>query len=292
MSQPFFRIGEFAHLCGVKKDTLFHYDHMGLLKPSRIAPNGYRYYAAQQYFTFQIIAALREVGMSLGEIRDYLGRQSAGNLLPLLEEKQLQMAAQRRRLEQLEQLLLTTADAIREQESHRPGDLFLQWQPAMDLAVTPAFDDLDKSHLQVLRDHVQRCRDGGSPNYFLLGGLVPFSNLARGIWREEFFWTPAGPDFPAGHLYRKPAGLYAVYYHQGNYDSLPATYQEICRTVADGGYCPAGDLFEEDLLNFLSEADESRYLLKLNLLVRPDPRNPSPRWPVPPLPPGFQHLEG
>ena len=34
----------FAALCGVKKDTLLHYDRIGLLKPSRVGENGYRYY--------------------------------------------------------------------------------------------------------------------------------------------------------------------------------------------------------------------------------------------------------
>ncbi len=33
MEKHRFKTAEFAALCGVKKDTLLHYDHIGLLKP-------------------------------------------------------------------------------------------------------------------------------------------------------------------------------------------------------------------------------------------------------------------
>ena len=48
MENHYFKTAEFAALCGVRKDTLLHYDHIGLLKPQWVGENGYRYYAAQQ----------------------------------------------------------------------------------------------------------------------------------------------------------------------------------------------------------------------------------------------------
>ena len=48
MDKHLFKTAEFAALCGVKKDTLLHYDHIGLLKPQRVGENGYRYYSARQ----------------------------------------------------------------------------------------------------------------------------------------------------------------------------------------------------------------------------------------------------
>lgn len=33
MENHYFKTAEFAALCGVRKDTLLHYDHIGLLKP-------------------------------------------------------------------------------------------------------------------------------------------------------------------------------------------------------------------------------------------------------------------
>lgn len=64
--------GQFAELCGVKKQTLFHYDDIDLLKPARVDDNGYRRYSHDQYQDFLLISCLKEAGMSLAEIKDYL----------------------------------------------------------------------------------------------------------------------------------------------------------------------------------------------------------------------------
>ena len=62
MEKHLFKTAAFAALCGVKKDTLLHYDHIGLLRPQAVGENGYRYYSARQLATFDIIAALRRLG--------------------------------------------------------------------------------------------------------------------------------------------------------------------------------------------------------------------------------------
>ena len=61
-SQIYFTTGEFARLCGVKKDTLFHYDAIGILRPDIVRENGYRYYSINQFFIFDIISMLKKAG--------------------------------------------------------------------------------------------------------------------------------------------------------------------------------------------------------------------------------------
>ena len=51
----FFTTGQFAKLCSTTKETLFHYDSLGLLKPARVGENGYRYYAASQFSTLTLL---------------------------------------------------------------------------------------------------------------------------------------------------------------------------------------------------------------------------------------------
>lgn len=126
MEKHTFKTAEFAALCGVKKDTLLHYDHIDLLKPQRVGENGYRYYSARQLPTYDLIAALQRLGTPLAEIRDYLNRRSPEALLSLLEEKEAALEAERRRLEQMGRLLEDTVDKVRQARSVRPGDFFLE----------------------------------------------------------------------------------------------------------------------------------------------------------------------
>ena len=140
MENHYFKTAEFAALCGVRKDTLLHYDHIGLLKPQWVGENGYRYYAAQQLRTYDLIAALRRLGTPLAEIRDYLTRRSPQALLALLEEKEAQLAEERRRLEAVSHLLQTAMDTTRLAQQVQPGEIRLEELPPAHCAVVEAPD--------------------------------------------------------------------------------------------------------------------------------------------------------
>lgn len=72
-----YRIGEFADLSGVSTKTLRHYERMGLLRPAAVdARTRYRLYAPTQLRDVASILALRDLGLSLPEIRAFLARST------------------------------------------------------------------------------------------------------------------------------------------------------------------------------------------------------------------------
>ena len=73
--------GEFAALMGVSKHTLFHYDDIGLFSPEYVAENGYRMYSRYQLETLETILMLRDLGMPLKEIRQFLQVRSPKELV-------------------------------------------------------------------------------------------------------------------------------------------------------------------------------------------------------------------
>lgn len=67
------RIGDFARLSGISVVTLRHYDEEGLLRPGFVDPDsGYRYFESEQLRQVHRILLLKELGLSLGEIREVL----------------------------------------------------------------------------------------------------------------------------------------------------------------------------------------------------------------------------
>ena len=60
--------GTFAKLANVTERTSRYYDKIGLLKPSFVAENGYRYYTDEDLFKLQRIVSLKNLGFSLEEI--------------------------------------------------------------------------------------------------------------------------------------------------------------------------------------------------------------------------------
>lgn len=82
-----FTIGQFAALHGINKKTLMWYDEIGLFKPAAIKKNGYRYYTYYQSSVLETILMLRELNVSIGEIREFMELRSPSRLKELLEEK-------------------------------------------------------------------------------------------------------------------------------------------------------------------------------------------------------------
>ncbi|MFD4421174.1 MerR family transcriptional regulator [Agromyces sp. NPDC058484] len=73
-------IQEIAKLAGTTSRTLRHYDDIGLLPPSRIGGNGYRYYDDDALVRLQRIMLLRELGLGLPVIAEVLDREESAPL--------------------------------------------------------------------------------------------------------------------------------------------------------------------------------------------------------------------
>jgi DNA-binding transcriptional MerR regulator len=66
-------IGEFSQIAHLSVKTLWHYHDAGLLEPAQVGPrSGYRYYAATQIPTAQVIRRLRDLEMPIRQVRDVL----------------------------------------------------------------------------------------------------------------------------------------------------------------------------------------------------------------------------
>ncbi|QFG21521.1 MerR family transcriptional regulator [Actinomadura sp. WMMB 499] len=89
-------IRQVAARAGVTARTLRHYDEIGLLRPSRVGENGYRYYDADALARLESVLLLRDVGLSLPVIADVLDRRAdeaaaLGAHIDLLEDERARL---------------------------------------------------------------------------------------------------------------------------------------------------------------------------------------------------------
>jgi DNA-binding transcriptional MerR regulator len=97
-----YRIGEFSNLSGVSTKTLRFYDEIGLLRPASVdSRTGYRHYRPQQLEELASILALKNLGVSLADVRNLIrkagSREDRRNLLTELKqtiEQSIHTAAQ------------------------------------------------------------------------------------------------------------------------------------------------------------------------------------------------------
>ena len=139
-----FSIGEFARLGTVSVRTLRHYDEIGLLRPARVDPEtGYRGYSAAQLGQLNRIIALKELGLSLTQVRRLLAGITLEELQGMLMLRRAQLETE---LDAYQNKLLEVQARLRyiAREGIMPADdITVKKIPAMGVvaiaAAAPAF---------------------------------------------------------------------------------------------------------------------------------------------------------
>lgn len=108
-----FTVKQLSKLASVTPRTLHHYDAIGLLKPSHVGENGYRYYGEESLLRLQQILFYKELDLPLNEIKRIMGRRDF-DPLPALEGHKAELG---KRIERLERLIQTVDNTI----SHLKG---------------------------------------------------------------------------------------------------------------------------------------------------------------------------
>lgn len=89
-----YKIGDFSKITGISVKTLRYYDEINLFKPSyQDYFTGYRYYEDNQIDEIQKIKKLREINLSLNEIKDYLETGDINIILKKEEEFRMKVEA-------------------------------------------------------------------------------------------------------------------------------------------------------------------------------------------------------
>ncbi len=84
-----YTVNKLAHLAGISVRTLHYYDEIGLLKPTFVGENGYRYYGDAELIRLQQILFFRELEFSLEDIKRIVSRPDFSVIQALKEQRTL-----------------------------------------------------------------------------------------------------------------------------------------------------------------------------------------------------------
>lgn len=160
MDKQLYTTGQFANLCGVKKQTLFHYDDIDLLKPARVDDNGYRYYSHDQYQDFLLISCLKEAGMSLTDIKEYLNEQDNDKRRQTVEIRLAALDSRIAYLMNVRKILANSFGATGQPLGSKDGnddEIRLENRPETVLWSTRPLDELDDKELVEYVANIVKC---------------------------------------------------------------------------------------------------------------------------------------
>jgi effector-binding domain-containing protein len=267
-----FRIGEFSRLSHVTVKTIRHYDKIGLLKPARVDSfTNYRYYSANQLPRLNRILALKDLGLSLDQIKKLLDEDlPAAQIRGMLRLKRLEIQES---LDE-EQSRLDRVEGMLSQIEKEEG------MPEQEVTIKPV-NEID---VLSVRDTV--------PTYSGIGGLFDriFANLGKnqvqptgppiGIYHDqehqdkdvdiEIAIPISAKDLSSTDLstVQLPAVKeMACVFHQGGYSTIGASYGYLMKWVEENGYNITGPV-REVYLRGPESGKEENYLTEIQLPVK------------------------
>ena len=247
MAEQFYSTGQFAKLCGVKKQTLFHYDDIGLLSPIQIADNGYRQYSYRQYETFLLITCLKEAGMSLKQIKAFLALEDDKTRSARIAEVMRVLDGRIEHLVNVKRVLESTFRAMDPGASADDGkpDLEVVSKPAESFWLSRRLDTLDDRELvETISQLIKRFEP--------VAVCLASADVQRGeVDRQRHLLIPDSKLMDAGEAagfglmrFERPAGDYLVAHQQPDED-VSTLYRRINAELSARSALPGVFYYEE-----------------------------------------------
>lgn len=274
MKEQLLSIGKMAEINGVSIPTLRLYDKNGLLKPAYIDPeSGYRYYTLQQTARLDIIAYMKELGMSLGEIASVLRKEDIALIEGILAQKNEQLHEQMRRLKERHDAVERAISQIeRYRKSPTTGTIALEYIDRRHIWSIPCpvnFYEKDRnSYEETVMALRRELLKAGIPQVhsYNLGTSILQKNFERGgfVADKVFIFSDRLSEHP-GNISTVESGMFACIYLDDYDDEVDygTRLLEFCR---ENGYIISGDYICEELTEF-NVFDDSRRNMFLRLQV-------------------------
>ena len=118
-----YTVKQLSKLAGITPRTLHHYDEIGLLKPSNVGDNGYRYYGEDAVLRLQQILFYRELDFPLDDIKKIMGRRDY-DVMGALQSHKEALSKQAVRINRLIQTVDNTINHLKGNKTMSDEKLF------------------------------------------------------------------------------------------------------------------------------------------------------------------------
>lgn len=265
-------IGELSKLYNVPTQTLRFYDKIGLFKPLYVdRNNSYRYYGIEQFAVLDVILFLRELGVSIEEIKAYMEQRELNSFISLLEEKKNVLVDEIRRLEErkknIEQKIALITDYRNNEFIGKP---ILRDCGKRRLIHIGIENSIDKEKFEYgLKQLSLQVKD-----YTLLfKGIITLTIDKENLMKKVYdSWKGLAFIFDEDNKISEdltivPSGQYAVIVYYGSYENGGRYYNELLKWIQDNNYEIVGDAVVLNITEAAFCDSEEEYITEIQIPV-------------------------
>jgi DNA-binding transcriptional MerR regulator len=264
-----FLIGELSKIFNISTDTLRYYDKIGLIKPEYDENNDYRYYSIRNFFKLSRILFLKNLDISLGEIKKYMGNKNTNNLLSLLKKKEEEIDVKMNRLVNLKKKIQTKIELLENIEGELDQIVIKKIPQRMS-----AFIDVNnvESDHEIKRTFLMNEKYLKISSWLIEGQIytsLSKENMDQGILNKFRYFIEVVPIDPELHkqLTVFPENEYVCMAFLGPYSDMGKHYQLLIRWIEENGYQIAGDSIEKNIVDYDFSDSENEYISEIQIPI-------------------------
>jgi DNA-binding transcriptional MerR regulator/effector-binding domain-containing protein len=256
-------ISEFASLSGIKRANLIYYDEIDVLKPIYRGENNYRMYSYMQLDLAYVITSLRNMGVSLNEIKEYVQNRTPKKASNLLEKQIKVIDEEIDKLHQIKYIMKKYVENIKLYANIKtPKIQLIKKGPEIICLAPPIYETNEK--MESIVDFIQLCRKNGI-NFVNHTGKIFFKQTMdekKLISPDQFYIKSYKGS------YEIEEGLYLVLYDRSDGTNNSLLYKKIFKYINEYNLDICGNTYEEYPLDEISINNPKDYLIKISVRVK------------------------
>lgn len=258
-------VSEFAKLHGVNKRTLHYYDKVGLFAPKYKGSNHYRYYDYKQSIDFENIRMLRELNMSIDEIKQYLANPSIDSFIQIADNKMNELNKAAIEIENIKRTIEKKKQQLELCKTIHSGEIKIIERPE-EYLFTTLFSSVQNGiremmeHLKKVWD-IEQCKTG-------CGSFISVEKIKdKKFDTYDGLYTPIQRKIADLNCTILPGGTFICAYYVGRWEELSGFYDKIINFADKNRVQLIGNAYEIGLNEFAIKNRED-YITQILIQIK------------------------
>lgn len=270
--EKYLTISQFAKIYNINKKTLLYYDEINLFKPLLVKSNGYRFYTMYQTTTFEVILVLKQLGMPLKEIKEYIDKRSKDELYLILKKHKTNIENQLKELNRITSIINNKINIIEKYKFISENCIFIEDMEEEYLILSKNIKDKNETiAITHMCEHMSYSYTNKFYKGYGIGAMIHILELFNNDYTNySYYYTKLDKKPKTADFHIKEKGKYLIAYYKGHWKTFPDFYKEILQYAKNNNLKLYGYSYEEAIFDESSEKSFETYLTKFMIKIKKD----------------------
>lgn len=266
-----YTIGQLAKIFNISTQTLRYYHKLELFSPINREDNNYRSYSSNQFQELRTILYLKDIGVSLKDIKKYKDNKELTYLYEILKIRRQNIEEEIKNLKDLsrsiESSLKDIGISLSDDNIDCPKIKDFDQRRVYLIHKKFSHESISNEIENLIEKIYRHKKDRPDLEARSLGTIVSYDDLKDKNYSRYSGIFMVQDQSSWNNLVEFPKGKYASIYHKGDYASLGKSYKKLISFIEQAGYEIKSFAIELALIDIKLSVNPKDYITEIQILL-------------------------